>query len=461
MAFLAHDISWHTLSSMFQYRERCETGPQYPDLWPKSKECRRKEIEYFARKFEETVREHATAERQRFRPTQDYIKRAEQWTASEPEKMDAVEPNSLMNIRSHTETTELSLEKRNAELRSMAADPWSTSSPERRLVYPPDFATTYMSCVPSTSGGPYGRRGIVEDLMRVEAWIDFAARSSRDSVQKGTEDEHNRLWLDRKSCSDIIRLSIIDAALTDNAGRKMRTLETIILLAHHPQVGITPFISDGMSCCNKGVGLMSLVRNVAMPFVYLNLLWTYVEGNPSSSLLQPREQLRQAQTGYHQNPSFASLLPRPAYMNTRSFNIMMATVLEEHGHVVEHVIFNPLLAPYDSGRRSKFLDLPSVEQGSSKKDFRRERDVFTDLPALKESLKGMWKILVYCDILFKEIGKPINWEYVVIESLSVLFQDKGAFEKVMGKGWVDYDVDRGVEDGFGFFASIVDEKTAS
>jgi hypothetical protein len=288
----------------------------------------------------------------------------------------------------------------------------------------------------------------------VETWKKFSARSARFSAENGTGDEYNRLWLDRKSCSDILRLSIIDAAITSDLVRKTHTMETLLLLAHHPQVGIGGFVSDGMSCCNHSVGLSSLVTKVTVPFVYLNLLSTYVDGNPSPALLQPREHLQEYKHSRYRNSAFTSLLPRPAYMNTQSFHNMTTMVLEEHGHVVEHVFFNPLLAPYASGKRSKYLvsDQPGGE--ADNEDVRRERDVFTDLPVLKEALKAMWKMLVYCDMLFGEIGQPINWEYVVIESLKSLFPGKGCFEILMGAGWMDYEGDRDMHGTLGFFANV-------
>jgi hypothetical protein len=457
MAFLSHSIPWHSLSSMFEYGERCDPGPQHPDLWAKSRGAQRSQVEHFARKFQETVREHSMTERRRYRPSEEYVERAGRWNVSGQEDVAVVKSESAEDSR---ESLVASLEKLNGELRSQSAESWAASCPERRFVYPPDFATTYMSYVPITSGAAYGRSGIVEEFARVETWTDFSARNAQHATNNGTGDEYNRLWLDRKSCSDILRLSIIDSAITRDMARKAHTIETILLLAHHPQVGIDEFVSDGMSCCNQSVGLTSLVKKIVVPFVYLNLLSTFVDGNPSSPLLQSREHLQEYKSGSYRSSAFTNLLPRPAYMNTQSFNNMMTMVLEEHGHVVEHVFFNPLLAPYASGRRSKYLIPNQSVDKSDNEDMRRERDVFTDMSVLKEALKGMWKMLVYCAMLFEEIGQPINWEYVVIESISFLFPDKGCFERLMEAGWMDYEVDRDLRGTFRFFAKFENDDTA-
>lgn len=447
MAFLSHTIPWHSLSSMFEYKDASNPGPQHPDLFAKSKPDQRKQAEHFARTFHSTLREHSGVERRKYRPVEDFVERARTWTASGRDSSEAV---STEVSSKNGEEEPNSAKRRNAELRTSPEGSWPTASPERRYVYPPDFSTTYMSHVPITSGADYGRTGIVDDFAHVEMWIDFAARKARSTH---SEEERNRLWLDRKSCSDILRIMTIDAATAETPERCKTMLETSLLLAHHPRVGIGEFVSDGMACCNVGVGLTSFIERIAVPFIYLNLLWTLIDDNLSSPLLRKRDNIEQYQGSYYRNSKFATLFPRPAYMNTKSFNNMLTMVLQEHGHVVEHVFFNPLFAPYPSGKRSKYLKTDQEGRDLSKEEMRTERDVFTDLPALREALKAMWKMLVYCDVLFRDIEQPVNWEYVVINSISILFQDKGVFERLMGLGWVDYELDREEHGGFSFFAT--------
>ncbi|KAF2438389.1 hypothetical protein P171DRAFT_491060 [Karstenula rhodostoma CBS 690.94] len=127
---------------MFEYEDRFDPGPQHPDLWAKSKAGQRKQIERFARKLQETVHEHSMTERRKYRPTEDYVERAEQWIVSEQENSTAVKSHSLEDTQREEEILEASLEERTAELRSRAAESWPTSSPERRFVYPSDFAST-------------------------------------------------------------------------------------------------------------------------------------------------------------------------------------------------------------------------------------------------------------------------------------------------------------------------------
>jgi hypothetical protein len=453
MAFLAHSIPWNTLSKLFEYNNGPQPVSQHPEICAKRTPGQDKQLEYFASRFQAAVREHSTIERKRYCPANEYVLNAQLWTKSVKDDNTAGETSNIKEPIDEKEMDQDALKKRNAKLRQLVSNTWSTSSPERRCIFPSDFATTYIPYVAITSGASYGRQGLVEEFSRVEKWIDFIKRNAHYSTC--TNDERNRLWLDRKSCSDILRLLVIDAATTSDAERRIHNLETIFLLAHHPDVGISLFLSDGMSCCNTEVGLKSLAQKSTLAFLYINLLWTYIDGNPSTSLLQPSEHIEQHEPASFRTERLTSLLPRPAYMNTKSFHRLLEEVLKEHGHVVEHVFFNPLFAPYASGRRSRFLVPESISQSEKGKidenDERRERDIFTDLPALKEALKGMWKMLVYCDMLFEDAGKSVNWEWVIIDQLDALFPGKDGLERVMGMSWVEYESKRAAHGGIGFF----------
>lgn len=454
MAFLAHSIPWNSLSELFEYSDGLQPGPQYPELFAKSTSGHGKQLEYFASRVQAVLREHSAIERKRYRPVNEYVERARAWTESAKDDDNAA--GEIFNVTVPVDEKgkdQDMLKNRNAELRQLNSNAWSTASPERRRIFPSDFATTYIPYVAITSGADYGREGLVEEFSHVEEWIDLIKRYPHYSTC--TDDERNRLWLDKKSCSDILRLLIIDAATTSDTGRRNHNLETVFLLTHHPDIGIGLFFSDGMSCCNIEVGMASLVEKCTLTFLYFNLLWTYIDGNPSSPLLQLKEHVQQGMPTSFRTERFTTLLPRPAYMNTKSFNRMLEEVLREHGHVVEHVFFSLLLAPYASGRRSRYLLPQSIVQGGNssidENDKRHERDAFTDLPALKEAFKGMWKMLVYCDMLFKAAGKSINWEWVVIDQLGALFPGKNGLEKIIGMSWVEYESKRAAHGGTGFF----------
>lgn len=119
-------------------------------------------------------------------------------------------------------------------------------------------------------------------------------------------------------------------------------------------------------------------------------------------------------------------------MNTLSFSNLLESVLKEHGHVIEHVFFIPLFAPYTSGIPSRYLDRRASRQPNDKEI---KRDVFADLSVLKDALKSMWKIIIYYDMIFENIGEPIDWRRSIISSLDKLFPGAAGLKKILGKSW--------------------------
>jgi hypothetical protein len=276
-----------------------------------------------------------------------------------------------------------------------------------------------MSLVPQSSGGAYGREGLLESLADVSAWIDYYSRYNRfwawihsdpENSVSSDEETYNTLWLDRKSCSDVLRILVIDAATTSDESQRKERISTVLLLANHPEVGLDGFLNDGMSCCNMSSGFSVLVDRTAMVFIFLNLLLALVEGDEQGKLLRPcdnYEQFKSARGRW----SLVNLLPRPAYMNLRPYVYMRDYVLDEHGHAVEHVLFNPLLAPRPSGRRSCRLRLPGEPKQSyypSHDEDKFEQDVMADRQSLHEALKQMWKVLIFCDMIFRDAGKHLR-----------------------------------------------------
>jgi hypothetical protein len=75
----------------------------------------------------------------------------------------------------------------------------------------------------------------------------------------------------------------------------------------------------------------------------------------------------------------------------------------------------------------------------------------TDRQSLGEALKSMWRVLIFCDMLFREAKEPINWEYVSLEAIAELF--RGSVHKLVGQAWDCYEADRKEQGDFAFYAS--------
>lgn len=285
MPFLSHSLPWQSLSCLFEYRgAKSGPGHQEPHLHTVEAPAHRKQLEHFAIHFQNTVREHSLIERGRYSTAEAYRDRAATWTSSTvPEQgHDTQSSDAGDQGQSYVETPDV------------LASTWiTTPSMETRRVYPAYFSNTYMSFAPQTSGGAYGREGLLESLADVSTWIDYYARKDqyrawRDSDPDNSDEEtYNALWLDVKSCSDVLRLLVIDAAtLSDESQRKER-VSTLLLLANHPEVGLDAFLGDGMSCCNISTGFSVLAEKTTMVFIFLNLLLALVEDDEHGKLLRP------------------------------------------------------------------------------------------------------------------------------------------------------------------------------
>jgi hypothetical protein len=249
-------------------------------------------------------------------------------------------------------------------------------------------------------------------------------------------------------------LLMIDASTTNSEPQRKQSLSTLLLLANHPKVNFRNFMTDGMNCCNMEAGLWSLAEKTAMVFIYLNLLLALTEDDQDAELLRPCSSLEEHKiTGRYGKPPMR-LVPRPAYMNMRSFAWMIIQLLDEHGHAVEHVFFNPLFAPRPGGALSRWFDPnfnPMLAFVDHEED-RFERDIMADRQGLHEALKSMWKILVFCDMVFREAGRTINWERLSIVAIMDLFA-KACVQKLVGGHLDVYEMERVDEGGFNFYVN--------
>jgi hypothetical protein len=462
MTFLSHSIPWLSLSHLFEYHApRSRPGCQEADLYCKENPANRKQLEHFAQTFQKAVREHGLIERGRYSTIQAYRDRAATWTQSSVEEP----PGRGQNARSSNATThegrDMSsfVDDTSADVRASAS---SSPPTETRRVYPTHFADTYISLVSPTSGGYYGRQGLLASLADISTWIDHCARYQPSDPCDPDEETRNKIWLDNKSCSDVLKLLLIDASTTSSEAQRKQSLSTLLLLANHPQVDLRNFTNDGMSCCNIMVGLLTLVEKTAMVFIYLNLLLALVGDDQGAQLLRPCDSLEKYKpTGRHGRP-LTRLLPRPAYMNMRSFVWMQEQVLDEHGHVVEHVLFNPVFAPRPGGALSKWYEPNfdptlhlSVFCDLDREEDRFERDVLADdyRQTLHEALKSMWKVLISCDMVFREADTAINWEKISLDAIAQLFRGKSGIDKLVGQDWVEYTLDREEAGGFKFYVN--------
>ena len=425
MAFQSHSIPWHVLSSIFQYQPaRTKSGPQHADLFPQGQLSQPQQLEYFALRFQSTLHEHASIEMRRYRDAKSYAERAKGWTSTQgEEETDGTASVLLAGLEldpSGNENTNQATTPRNRQRRrsrdNLQRDEWPPK-PESRRIYPDDFPSKWTR---------YLYRNLDQAFTSIEMWIEHVEFKS--GWQQMDDAQRMQCWTQERDCAAVLTLLIADAACTPDKEQQRFKVETMFLLAHHPRVGLDSFLSPYLWCCNVSCGVSSLVNNTLNAFLYLNLICAkYKEGEKAIFAFKDCDR-RHAQSKYYRYPfnDVIELDPHSEYMNFKSWMDLLAEITNPHKYQAQTAIFQYFLLPKESDEQSaKGL----------------ENDPLADIPALKEFLKSMWKVLVICDMIYKDIGKTINWEWCVLDSLHELFRANYRVG-LMGRSWIDYELAR-------------------
>ncbi|KAI9708609.1 MAG: hypothetical protein M1820_003827 [Bogoriella megaspora] len=388
-------------------------------------------------KFQSVLCEHGGIERRRYRDAKVYAERTAGWTStSAQEESDGAASTDLSALahgssgNGDATSARIARNKRQRRLRDVLQnDEWS-SQPESRRVYPSDFPSKWNRYLYQDLAQPYAS---------IEKWIEHVEFKAGWEQMDGTQRE--RCWIEERNCADVVKLLIADAACTPDKEQQRFKVETVFLLAHHPCVGLDSFLSLGTLCCSTSCGIGNLAEKTMKVFLYLNLIYTKYEQGEKAIFASKDSNERHclSEVGWGRNPfrDITELLPHPEYMNLKSWYYLLATDTDAHVHLAENAMFHRFLLPKESDQRSA----KSVE-----------KDPMADIPALREFLKSMWKVLIICDMVFNDIGKTIDWEWCVLDALDRLFGYRG----LMGKSWVEYELERSgyPEDqsrsGFGF-----------
>lgn len=421
MAFQAHAIPWQTLLPIFKYNPKNSgrPGPQHVDIIAEDTPDQREQLEYFALKFQSTIREHVEIERKRYRPAKEYINRAKSWTFSEVSEPAADTANSLQNgLPEDSVRTSPTVNRKEAKRASKAAPKNWPTGPETRGAYPADFPSKYARSM---------KFGFDESLHSVNFWVEHV--ESMKSWAEANDAERTRLDVERKECADVLKLLIEDAASTQHDERRIQLVETLFLIAHHPRIGLRNFMGLGMWCCNINCGVENLVTKTISTFLYLNLLYAIID-NGGSRLAEPtHENERLAKRTSWIFYKIKQLEPRPNYMDFSSWQQLLTSVATNHEYQAECIM-----------SRDYFFPSQDLNEDDNTSDTAIERDPLSDHATFKDFLKAMWKVLIISDMVFTDIGRQVNWEFCVLDALEQLFISRG--KGLMGMRWTEYEAGR-------------------
>jgi hypothetical protein len=406
---------------MFEYAECKNPGPQYPDVFVIAQKAQCKQVEYFLTSLQNVIREHSKIERARFRSPRQYRHRPRDWTDSfQIGRTETIAHNSGGSPYVQT------LQEYNAELRQRISGKWGNNHLEDRQDSPGDRAAESTTSGPSAPGVAQGLKFRLESFAHDEVWSAMA----QDALWRDLPtDQDDQGWLKTRNVDDLLQFLCVDAATTTDPKRRTHLIDAIFLRIHRPTA--EEYAPDGTQLpYPRGLiaeALAPMVERVSLAFVYVNILASMIAGNHAHPLLRETHQIARHPCN---NPAkaFSPRIPRPAYMNTRSFCNMRAKVYEEHGAFVQDYLLSPMLAPHIGGQRPRFAYGLSSKDGSPP----QEGDIFEDSVRLRDDVKSMWKVLISCDMFFRECGMQLDWEYMVKCALFTLFPENIGAPQLLG-----------------------------
>jgi len=418
MAHQAHALPWSSLSSNFKFGKFPHLDARFADIQPLGKPSQAKQVVYFGKAMAKQIRDFAATERAKYPSPGEYQTRAKTWTVStrEPDDILALERGvGQMDVRSmDAGSAAAKKKKRNEQQREKS-----------KTVEAPETRKTFLDASEGTYRDRSGSSWIRGEYQYIENW------TGRDVVHGAASQQEERLQIHRaqRSCADIIKVTLMEAACaTQPSSERQRGpaqryhMETLLLLAHHPTMPLSTFDNLPDCCCNNSSGIKSFATTPALRgYLYLNLLFAMrATGSNTSAFAQTDDPERAA------TPAFLGLLhwktlaprtPRASYMNSRSWQNLVAYLLYTHDNHPEILMHERFLFPEEEVSTQEGLQA----EAEAKAKLKMEADPLEDGDALREYLRGLWKVMVLYDVLQREIGREVEWEKLVSEVLIELF----------------------------------------
>ncbi|KAK8012103.1 Brix-domain-containing protein [Apiospora arundinis] len=314
--------------------------PKRKDIFAAEREDEEKEVDYFCRALTQRIGEFSRTDRAKFSPRETYQRRAESWTISSPE----------------------------AQTSAKSKD----GGPETRMVFPDAIQHRYFGHVDESfddnlTGHCRYRDWGAPSLQQIAEWDASLGRSGM-------------------IYADTLKIMIIEAAgmapaLTtspEHAPLKQELIDSLLLLAHHPKVGVHSFVHLGSG---HSFGLDLLAAHALRAYIYLNILVALEEHG--FKVCNP----------FTDKSGVEDPTQKP-YMGLLSYQRLLGEVADTCDGDAQNLAHWEFF--YD--RTDSFWEIG------------KPRDVMANRPSLVEYLKGLWRVLITYDMVLREMGHMPDWE---------------------------------------------------
>ena len=243
---------------------------------------------------------------------------------------------------------------------------------------------------------------LANEYQKIESWSHCA-----EEPDVWTEARDKK----RRALTDIIKVLFMEGSfVTQPLPNRQRGLEerqhieTLLLLAHRPSIALHDLAHLGEACCNTSCGVSNLAEKAIKAYIYLNVLFAMREDGSdvcSDTMDNTRPDVNEINWCYAKKQWTT---PRAKYMNTTSWGRLMYELTRNHENHPEISMYEPFFFP---------------ARGSELKS--TEADIMVDAEVIREFVRDLWKLMVNYEVVWREMGQEVNWEYMCVKALDDMY----------------------------------------
>lgn len=364
MAHQAHTLPWNTLASNFQYKTTYHSGRPYgvKDIFALGKPNQEREVKYFGQALAKRIQEFTASERAKYGSAESYKRRAASWTRSDRQK-----PNRQQTAGRGSQPAFV---KKSEDQHQ-----------ETRLVISDELVRRY------------------SDSKNYSCHTYFLDRHhSSQTIEEWLKPHYQ--WVLGVDIVDILMLeaSAVAPALSaetnsreDSRSKSRESMETLLLMANHPRLD---FLSLKYMCWGHHTGFCRLAEQAVQSYIYMGVLLTLQENGSEVCDIIPADELDPTK----EDPAHCCR----RYMRCPSYQQLLSYLIGSYDGCANTFVHRDFfIAPEGCG--PLFEGAPQYCPGS-------QRDVFADITAIREYLKGLWRLMVTFDVIIGDAGDQFDWE---------------------------------------------------
>ena len=272
------------------------------------------------------------------------------------------------------------------------AKAWVTGNEGKRKVYDDDLVQEWQ--VANWDHGPY----VMTDLQDIENWAtsEMQGRALVDARPKEACDAAKVLLM----TGSYVMQPLKERKRTEE---ERRHIETLLVLANKEGFDLKRLGNMSEACCNTNCGVSSVAEKALKAYLYLNLLFAMREDGSevcglTDSTLRPNVDVVSWAYRKYECPKL-----RAKYMVTTAWSRLMYELVRDHKNHPEIAMYEPFFFPKNEDGRMV------------------EADIMADAALTREFVRDLWKIMVNFDMIWREMGVDVDWEYMCIDALDEMF----------------------------------------